>query len=101
MKVIPRRGLPHNVIIQDEQTKEENVYFPVFTLDGNYLTFTLESDLIENRRYKLTITDPSDNTLYRDLLLTMSTQEVEDYTINKDEYEFEEEQEDKTKYKFI
>ena len=101
LKVIPRRGNPHNVIVQDEQTKEEIVSFPIFAIEGNYLTFTLETNLLEGRRYKLTITDPSDEVLYRDLLKTMSSQDVEEYTLNKDEYIFTEQPVNKTKYKII
>jgi hypothetical protein len=101
VKVIPRRGTPLNVIIQDEQTKEETIHLPIFTQAGNDTEFTITQDVKENRKYKLTITDTNDNVLYRDLLQAITTQEIEDYSLNDGKYETPEPDVVKTKYKFI
>ena len=101
IRVIPREGIALNVLIQDEQTKEEIIHQPTITDTPNGISIDLVTDLIENRKYKLTIKDADDNILYRDLLLTMSLQEIEDYTIHKDEYQTPQEDTVKTKYKFI
>lgn len=101
VRVIPRRGTPHNVIVQDEQSKEEVVHFPVFSFLPNDTEFTFTQDLKENRKYKLTITDASDNILYRDLMQAITTQEIEDYSLDNGEYETPQDEVVKTKYKFI
>tara|TARA_R110002049_G_scaffold6040_1_gene39576 strand:- start:3069 stop:3407 length:339 start_codon:yes stop_codon:yes gene_type:complete len=101
VRVIPRRGAPHNVIVQDEQSKEETIHFPVFSFPTNDTEFTFTQDLIEGRKYKLTITDASDNILYRDLMQAITTQEIEDYSLDNGEYETPQDDVVKTKYKFI
>ena len=101
VKVIPRRGEPHNVIVQDEQSKEEVVHFPVFSYPTNDTEFTFTQDLIEGRKYKLTITDASDNILYRDLMQAITTQDINNYSLDDGEYETPQDEVVQTKYKFI
>ena len=85
IKVIAREGVPTKVQLIDEQTKEETLLTPTFTADGYYTVFTLVHNLVDNRRYKITISSSSDEVLYRDLIFT-TTQETETYTTDKDEY---------------
>jgi hypothetical protein len=101
VKVIPRRGEPHNVIVQDEQSKEETIHFPVFSFLTNETEFTLTQDLIEDRKYRLTITDASDKVLYRDLMQAITIQEIESYSQDEGEYITPAEDVVKTKYTFI
>ena len=98
IKFIPRDGTPFNVEIRDEQTKELTNLTPTFSNEGYYKKFTLVMDLIESRQYRIVISSTS-KVLYRDLILA-TTQDITDYTLNKDEYSEPVEQ-TSTKYKII
>tara|TARA_R110002049_G_scaffold91994_2_gene228671 strand:- start:315 stop:653 length:339 start_codon:yes stop_codon:yes gene_type:complete len=101
IKYISRQGTPFEVEVRDEQTKEVSSINPTFSSQGYYTVFTLEQILIENRKYQLTIKDSSEEVLYRDLLF-VTTQEVEQYTVNKDEYQIiEDTSTSSSKYKII
>ena len=85
VKYISRQGTPNEVVLRDEQTKEVSLSNPSFSLEGYYTVFTLEDTLVDNRRYQLTILDSNQNVLYRDNLF-VTTQEIEFYTTDKNEY---------------
>lgn len=106
-RVIHRRGTPSTVILQDEETKEETEHSVTPVYGDNDTELTITQELQERRKYKLTVTDDSDNVLYRGLVLALSgysalnTSPVDDYTINEGEYQLPEEEVTKTKYKII
>ena len=85
VKFIPRQGVPFEVIIRDEQTKEVTSHLSSFAPWDYYQFFYLDKTLIDNRKYQMTILDSNKNVLYRDNLF-VTTQEIEIYSTDKDEY---------------
>ena len=104
-KVIHRKGAPTKVILQDEETKEETEHSVIPIYGDNDTELTINQVLQERRKYKLTVTDDSNNVLYRDLIQVLSRGSmrnvIDNYTINEGEYQLPEEEVTKTKYKII
>ena len=86
IKAIYRPGTPFKVVLRDEQTKGEVEFTPAFSASGYYTEFKIKHTFIDNRKYLYTIKDVDGNILFKDLLHVMETQEVEEYTLNKDQY---------------
>ena len=99
VKYISRQGTPQ-VVLRDEQTKEVISSNPSFSSDGYYTVFTIEQNLLDNRRYQLTIKDSNEEILYRDNLF-VTTQEIEFYTTDKEEYKIIDQPTNNSKYKII
>ena len=100
IKFIPRKGSLQSVIIRDEQTKEEFSYTPDFTQDGYYSLCTIVHNFIESRAYTLRVLDSASTVLYRGLMFC-TTQDVEEYSINKDKYDVPVEDNSNAKYTII
>ena len=99
VRFISRQGAPSSVTITDEQSKNTEVITPSFIMDGYTTTFTLSLTLEEGRKYKMIVEDVDGKKLYHDLLL-VTTQDIEDFTLNDNEYQVDDEVKS-TRYKFI
>ena len=100
IKFIPRKGVPVTMGLRDEQTKEITIITPSFSTEGYYTEFTLEENLVENRKYQMIARDALGKTLYKGLVHVITNQTIEDYTTDFEEYS-EPVESTTTKYKII
>jgi hypothetical protein len=109
IKFIPREGIVFNAILTDEVTGEEVTEALTFTTDGYYTVCSLNTDLVDQRRYNLKIYSSGEGSplelLYNDILFC-STQDNADYSIANGEFDYsaapqEYDEGDDTKREFI
>ena len=109
IRFIPREGIVFNAVLTDEVTNEEVTELLTFTTDGYYTVCSLNTDLIDQRRYNLKIYSSGVGAplelLYNDILFC-STQDNSNYSISNGEFDYsaapvEYEEDDTTKREFI
>ena len=84
---IPRSGILASIVLTDEVTGLVQTETPEFIQEGYYSVCTIESSLIDHRKYKLEVLDDNGDIVYHDLVFC-STQENEEYSINNEEVDF-------------
>ena len=84
---IPRSGILVSIVLTDEVTGGVQTESPEFIQEGYYTVCTIESTLIDHRKYKLEVLDDNGDIVYQDLVFC-STQDNEEYLINNEEVDF-------------
>tara|TARA_R110002049_G_scaffold3638_2_gene26848 strand:+ start:702 stop:1043 length:342 start_codon:yes stop_codon:yes gene_type:complete len=87
IKFIPRDGKINKVVLTDEVTGEVTEEALSFTEEGYYSVCTIQTDLVDHRKYNLKVVGDDGEVLYNDLVFC-STQENEEYSINNEEVDF-------------
>jgi hypothetical protein len=84
IKFIPRDGVENKVVLTDEVTGEVKEETLSFHRDGYYSVCTINTVLVDNRKYRMQVLTSTGEVLYNDLVFC-STQQVTDYIISNND----------------